>query len=108
MAVNEDYLNYIKEQIAEFGEVEFKKFFGGAGLFHEGLLFGMIGGDVFRLKVDEYNRNDFEQKGMRPYFSNTKKIGMPYWEVPEEILEDKTELAKWADKSFQAAKRAKK
>ena len=106
MAVNEDYLQYTQDQLAEFGEFEMKRMFGGVGLFKDGLMFGKIGGDVFRLKVDETNQQDYEEKGMKPYYSEKKKKGMPYWEVPQDVLDDRTELSKWAGKSFQVAKRA--
>ena len=108
MAVSESYLNYITDQLSEFGEVEVKRMFGGIGLFHQGLMFGKIGGDVFRLKVDDHNQADFEARGMKPYFSEKKKKGMPYWEVPTDVIEDRQMLAEWANKSYQAAVRAKK
>ncbi len=104
MAVNEEYLKFVQDQLTEFGEIEIKKMFGGIGIFKEGLMFAKIGGDTFRLKVDESNQKDYEEKGMKPFFSEKKKKGMPYWEVPQDILEDRKELASWATKSFEIAK----
>lgn len=108
MAVNEEYLKLVTDQLSEFGEVEIKRMFGGIGLFHQGLMFGKIGGDTFRLKVDEHNQKEYEDKGMKPFYSESKKKGMPYWEVPIEIFEDRKELAKWAVKSYESAVRNKK
>ena len=108
MAVSETFVTWITDQLSEFGAIETKRMFGGVGLFKNGLMFGKIGGDIFRLKVDEYNRKDFEAYGMKPYFSAKKKRGMPYWEVPHEIIENKKELVKWAHKSYDAALRSKK
>lgn len=108
MAVSENFLSYIQDQLSEFKGVETKRMFGGIGLFKEGLMFGMIGGDKFRLKVDETNKADFEEKGMKSYYSDKKKKGMPYWEVPADVLEDKHELAAWAQRSYEAALRSKK
>lgn len=108
MAVNEDYLSFVLDQLDGIGEIEMKRMFGGVGFFHEGLMFGKIGGDTFRLKVDDHNKKDYEDKGMKPFYSEKKKKGMPYWEVPVDVLEDKDELAIWANKSIEAAKRAKK
>lgn len=108
MAVSQDYLNFIKDQLSEFGNFEMKKMFGGIGIFREGKMFAMIGGDKFRLKVDESNKQDFIDKGMEPYQDPKKKKGMPYWEVPAEVLEDKSRLAAWADKSYAAALASKK
>lgn len=108
MAVSKDYLLFLEDQLSEFGEIEIKSMFGGAGIFKEGLMIAMIGNESFRLKVDEHNQADFEKRGMKPYFSKKKKKGMPYWEVPIDIIENRTELAKWAQKSYEAALRAKK
>ncbi len=68
----------------------------------------MIGGDTFRLRVDEQTQVDFEPKGMKPFQPNPKKKGMPYWEVPADVIEDKKELNKWAKKAYEAALRNKK
>ncbi|MGB0864481.1 MAG: TfoX/Sxy family protein [Saprospiraceae bacterium] len=102
MAVSKDYLDYVTEQLSEFGEVMIKKMFGGAGLYFDGLIFGLITAkDVFCLKVDDTNRADYEEKGMTPFGATETKKGMPYWEVPVEVLEDRTELAVWAMKSLE-------
>lgn len=108
MAVNEEYLQFIHDQLSEFGAVDIKRMFGGIGLFKDGLMFGKIGGDTFRLKVDESNQQQFKDKGMEPYYSEKKKKGMPYWEVPADVLEDRTVLAAWANQSFEIAKAASK
>lgn len=108
MAVNEDYLNFVLDQLDGVGEIDMKRMFGGVGFFHDGLMFGKIGGDTFRLKVDDHNKKEYEDKGMKPFFSEKKKKGMPYWEVPVDVLENKDKLTIWAQKSIEAAKRAKK
>jgi len=108
MAVNKEYAQFIHDQLSEFGDVEFKSMFGGIGIFKDGLMFAKIGGDTFRLKVAESNQKQFEERGMKPYHSEKKKKSMPYWEVPQDILEDKTELAKWSHQSFEIAKAANK
>jgi DNA transformation protein len=108
MAVSQEYLDFILDQLEEFGSVETKRMFGGVGIFKEGLMFAKIGGDTFRLKVDDTNKEDFVAKGMKPFFSEKKKKGMPYWEVPVEVIEDKSILAEWANKSYSAAKTASK
>ena len=108
MAYSKEYLDYILGQLSLFGDVQTKKMFGGVGIFHDGLMFGMIGGDIFRLKVDESNIADYEARGMQPYSSGNKKKSMPYWEVPADVIEDPELLKVWADKSYQAAVKAKK
>ena len=108
MAVSEDYLQFITDQLSDFGPVDIKRMFGGVGLFRDGLMFGKIGSDVFRLKVDEHNKAEYEARGMKPFAHPTKKKGMPYWEVPADVVEDRAVLAEWATKAYAAAVRAKK
>jgi len=108
MAVSESYLNYVQDQLSSFGDFETKKMFGGVGFFKDGIMFGMIGNGVLRLKVDAHNQALYEQHGMTALTSDGKKKRMPYWQVPETILEDSNELKKWAAQSFEAALRARK
>ena len=108
MAVSDDYLSFVKEQLSDFGILDVKRMFGGVGIFHKGLMFGKIGNDILRFRVDEINQKDYEEKGMKPYHSEKKKKGMPYWEVPSDVLEDKEKLVKWATIAYDCAVRNKK
>jgi len=108
MAYNEDQLQYIQDQLTSFGPFETKKMFGGIGFFKEGTMFGMIAKDTFRLRVDAQNQPDYETAGMKPYGIAGKKKGMPYWEVPVDVLEDKEQVVIWAQNAYDAALRAKK
>jgi DNA transformation protein len=108
MAVSASYLQYIQDQLVVFGEYETKKMFGGIGFFREGAMFAMIGKDALRLKVDDTNKADFEAHGMVAFMSDSMKKGMPYFEVPTQVVEDADELAKWCEKSFAIAMASKK
>ena len=109
MAVSEDFLTYVQDQLSGLEGIGMKKMFGGVGFFKEGSMFGMISKETFRLKVDETNQKQYEEKGMEPLFMKNKKKGMPYWEVPPDVLEDKDALAVWAKQSIEIAlKKAKK
>ncbi len=108
MAVNEDLVTYIKDQLSTFGQVETRKMFGGVSFYKEGLIFGLLGHNTFHLKVDDHNRPDYEALGMKAFLSTEKKKGMPYYEVPVDVLEDKDQLKVWAEKAFEVALRAKK
>ena len=108
MAVNPSFHAFIEDQLADFGETTSKKMFGGVGFFRDGKMFGMISGDTFWLKADAHNKAEFEARGMRPFEMKSGKKGMPYWELPADIVEDRDQLIAWATKSYEAAMRAKK
>ena len=61
--------------------------FGGAGLYHDGLFFGLIDDDALYLKVDDSNRIDFEARGKGPFrpFPDRPEAVMNYYEVPGEV-----------------------
>ena len=101
MAVNEDFLKYVLEQLAGLGHVIARPMFGGVGLYHGGGIFGLIFGDTLYFKVDDSNRPDYEARSMgrfRPY-ADRPQLSMTYYEVPADALEDADECVLWARKS---------
>ena len=104
MAISDAFLEYVLDQLSTWAEVRAKRMFGGAGLYYQGKMFGLIADDVLYLKVGRGNRDDFERAGSRPFQPYPgRKTTMPYWVTPAEVLEDREELARWADKAFAVA-----
>ena len=104
MAVSDPFIAFVVDQLAEFGLVISKRMFGGAGLYSGDLFFAVLDDGRLYFKVDDSNRGDFEAAGMGP-FRPTGEGGevMQYYEVPVEVLEDSTELARWARKAVTVA-----
>jgi len=105
MAVSDEFIAYALDQLSTWAEVRAKRMFGGAGLYREGKMFALIADDVLYFKVGDFNRHDFEQAGgkhFQPY--QDKKTTMPYYEIPGDVLEDRDELARWAEKALMVAK----
>jgi DNA transformation protein and related proteins len=101
MPVSPEYLDYLIDQLKVFGPVTAKRMFGGAGLYHQGVFFGLVADDVLYFKVDERNRADYEAGGSGP-FRPFGSYAMGYFEVPADVLEDPDELAIWSRKAFEA------
>ena len=108
MAVAEDFKLFVQDQLRDFGSITMKNMFGGYGIFKEGVMFGMLAGNKLRMRVDEGNKPTYEAAGMKPHESKAKKKGMPYWEVPEHVLDNTVILLEWAQKAYEAALRGKK
>lgn len=105
MAVSESYKEYVVDQLGKLGFVTVKKMFGGAGIYYDGLIFGILANDVLYFKADESNKLDYERFGMKPFQPfDDKPMVMPYYEVPVDILENRELLADWARKSLNASK----
>ena len=105
MAVSEDYLQYVLEQLAGLGKVTPRRMFGGVGLYHEERFFGLIAGDTLYFKVNDSNRGDYEARGMSRFrpFPDKPYWSMTYYEVPADTLEDADDCVLWARKSVAIA-----
>jgi TfoX/Sxy family transcriptional regulator of competence genes len=82
--------------------------FGGIGVFSLDVMFALIYDEMVYLKstqeIAKTYSEDSEQ--FQPPFRKTMK--MPYWSVPEKILMDREQFARWAYKSLKNAKMTKK
>jgi DNA transformation protein and related proteins len=104
---------FIREMFAQFGPVTVRRMFGGAGVYCDGLMFGLVfDGDIY-LKVDETSIPDFEREGSRPFVYGRKSTGgvvkrsLPYWRLPERLYDDPDELAIWAARALAIQERKK-
>ena len=78
--------------------------FGGIGLYHRGVFFGLLARDTLYLKVDDANRPDYKAAGMKPFRPYPGRRGsMRYFAVPLDVLESAPELTTWARKAVAAA-----
>ncbi len=111
MAVSDEFVEYVVEQLSSWAEVSVRRMFGGAGLYREGAMFAVIADDVAYLKVDDSNRDDFLRAGsapFEPYPDKIKTTIRTYFEIPVDVLEDRDELARWAERSWAVARRKNK
>jgi DNA transformation protein len=110
MAVSDEFLEYVTEQLSVWGEVPVRRMFGGAGLYREETMFAVIAEDVAYLKVDDSNRDDFLRAGsapFEPYPDKIKTTIRTYYKIPAEVLENPDELAQWAERSWLVARKKK-
>lgn len=91
------------ERIFPLGEITHKKMFGGYGVFEGGAMFALVTSDggVY-LKVDDTNRRRFDHAG------TNKHRRMPYYQIPEQVLEDDSQLLEWTQEAIVVSKNAKK
>lgn len=108
MAVSESYKQYIDDQLNGLEGLYSKKMFGGVGYFIDGVIFGLIAGEVFRLKADESTIPRYSNFGMSGYEIPGKNMTMPYFQVPDKIIEDKDELKKWSLEALEISIQSKK
>jgi DNA transformation protein and related proteins len=106
--------DFIAELFGPFGRVTVRRMFGGAGLFAEGLMFGLVFDGAIFLKVDDACIPDFEREGSVPFvYTRAKSPGrvgrhsLAYWRLPERLYDDPDELASWAQRALAIAQARK-
>lgn len=108
MPVSQEYLDYVIDQLIGLGSVKSKRMFGGAGLYLDGVFFGLVADDALYFKVGDTNKSDYVAVGSGPFkpFGNDS-YQMSYYEVPGDVLEDPDLAKEWAGKALQVARRKK-
>jgi len=99
----------IRELFSAFGPVSVRRMFSGAGIFADGVMFGLvIRGEIF-LKVDDETRPAFEAERSKPFVYQRAKgraVSLSYWRLPDRLLDDADDLARFARAALAAAQRA--
>jgi DNA transformation protein len=109
MAISEDFLDFLKDQLRGLGPITARRMFSGAGIYCDGIIFALLLRDALHFKVDDANRAAYEAEGMQPftYQARGKPVRMEaYWRVPERLLDDPDEMLEWARAALAAGRRA--
>lgn len=111
MSVSSEYKDFVIDVLSSFGDVQVRSMFGGGGVYHQGIMFGLIADETLFLKADDTNIPDFESEGMGPFLyegKSGKPISMSYWQVPDYLYENSDEMKSWAEKAYNIALSTKK
>jgi DNA transformation protein and related proteins len=109
MASSKDFRDQMLGRLLPFGPVLSRSMFGGFGFYMDGVMFALIAYDRIYFKVDDDNRQEYIDAGTGPftYEGKRKPVQMSYFLVPSDVLDDPIELAEWAGRALDAAKRSK-
>jgi DNA transformation protein len=105
-----EFVAYLDEVFELFGPISARRMFGGYGIYHEGVMFGLVADDTLYLKADDATRARFDERDLPPfqYDKNGKMVAMSYFLAPEELYEDRDVAREWATCAYQAAVQAKR
>ena len=105
-----EFVDNLEGVFALFGPIQARRMFGGYGVYHDGLMFGLVADDVLYLKADEKSSGEFDALGLPQfeYQKSGKILKMSYYMAPEEIFDDPGLAREWAVRAFEAALRARK
>ena len=86
-----------------------RRMFGGAGLFVDGLMIGIVMDDRIYLKTDEKTRKAFIAEKAKPFTYGAKggrRVSLNYYTMPERLYDDPDDFADWARQALAVAQAA--
>ena len=100
--------DHLADLFAAFGPVRARRMFGGLGLFADGVMFGLVADGVIHLKCGPDDAAAFEAEGCEPfrYARAGRMVDLSYRRLPDRLLDDPDDLAVWARRALQAARRS--
>ena len=99
-----DFLHTVFEV---FGPIATRRMFGGWGIYHEGLMFGLYFSGRLYLKTDTHNLQQFKLAGSEPftYTQRGKPVQLSYWSAPESVFDESEQALRWSQIAWEAALR---
>lgn len=89
------FAQFVIDQMSDIAAVESRPMFGGHGLYCDSVFFGIVYRGRLYFRTDEVTRRRYEERGMEPFRPNTRQTLPRYFEVPPDVLEDRSELKRW-------------
>lgn len=105
------FQDHLAALFAPLGNVVFRKMFGGLGIFKDGLMFALVAEDALYMKADDTTSPAYVAEASGPFVyagMRGKAMPMPYWRIPERLLDEPEEFAEGARKAFAVAQRTQK
>ncbi|MEE8128259.1 MAG: TfoX/Sxy family protein [Nitrospinaceae bacterium] len=97
----DSFKEFVLDQLAGMEPVTCRAMFGGFGLYHRDLFFGILHKGRLYFKTNDQTRPVYEKYDMKPFRPSAKQTLKNYYEVPPDILEDQEGLISWAREAVQ-------
>ena len=107
MAVSDEQIAHALELFEGVGPMTTRKMFGGLGIYHEGKIFAVLMSDgVLKLKGAGEMAAVLDREGWERWTysreGSDKVTAMPYWTVPDALLDDPEAATSWARRALDA------
>jgi DNA transformation protein len=96
---HDGFKDFVLDQLVDLNGVRCRSMFGGHGLYHRAVFFGIIHKGRLYFKVTQRTVDRYTDHGMQPFRPNAKQILKSFYEVPIGIIEDAEQLTEWAQDS---------
>ena len=105
--MGESFDDHLRELFSALGPVTLRRMFGGQGVYHDGVIIGLVMGEELFLKTDALSVAAFESAGGQPfvYDGKGKPVRTSYWLPPAEAMESAKAMLPWALLAQEAVRR---
>ena len=97
---DESFRDFILDQLAGLDDVEARRMFGGYGLYHDEIFFGILYKGKLFFKIDDSTVDEYRRRKMKPFRPNDRQTLKSYYQVPVEIIEDADQLGRWTSRAI--------
>ncbi|MBH1989230.1 MAG: TfoX/Sxy family protein [Myxococcaceae bacterium] len=104
----DSFSDYIIHDQLQALQIRGRRMFGGVGLYRGMTFFGLIWQGTLFFKTDDLSRNPYLKANMKPFQPNPKQILKSYYQVPNEIVENREQLMLWAKEAIRIGQAASK
>lgn len=112
MAVDEGLVDWVTEALEPLGKVTMRRMMGGATLYMDGTIFGIVHDGELWFKADEESNAVWDAAGHTERFTVTFSTGMSdtmnYRRAPADVYDDADAMREWAALGIAAGQRAPK
>ncbi|MEO0946173.1 MAG: TfoX/Sxy family protein [Pseudomonadota bacterium] len=107
MAVSDEQIAQIEDLFEGVGPITTRKMFGGLGIYANGTIFAVLMSDGdLKLKGAGDMAITFDTEGWTRWTykrdGSDKITAMPYWSLPDALLDDPEEASAWARRALEA------
>ncbi|MBL8073410.1 MAG: TfoX/Sxy family protein [Nitrospira sp.] len=95
------FRDFVLDQLTDLPGLTVRAMFGGYGLYHRSMFFGIIHRGRLYFKVTAATTLRYKNYGMKAFRPNSKQTLKSFYEVPVDILEDAEALTEWATQAVE-------
>ncbi len=103
-----EFIEFLYEVFSNFGTIKSRKMFGGYGIYHKGLMFGLVTDDSLYLKADETTKQLFIDKVLTPFeYDKKQESTIIIFPRTRSCYDDPDVAVYWTRLAYQAALNSK-
>ncbi|MBI4245093.1 MAG: TfoX/Sxy family protein [Planctomycetes bacterium] len=94
--MDNSFKDYVLDQLCSVDGIDYRRMFGGYGIYQDGVFFGIIYKDCLYFKTTPESKPQYISRGMKPFVPTPKQTLKTYYEVPADVIDDRKQLSEWA------------